>query len=94
MPELFLSELQTTKWKIDFNFYTQSFYGGTGFAKSSIVIGLNQIPIGGTCTISPLKGITEITVFTIECHNFSDPDGYISKFEYYCKNAFLDCPSL
>jgi hypothetical protein len=85
MPELFLSEPNVKKWKIDFNLFTTSFYGGTGFGKSSIIVSLNEIPILGTCTVNPLSGLAETTIFTIKCYNFTDPDGFISKFEYYCK---------
>ena len=88
MPELFLSEPNVKKWKIDFNLFTTSFYGGTGFAKSSIVVGLNEIPIGGTCAVYPLNGIAETTFFTVKCYNFTDYDGFISKYEYYCKIYF------
>ena len=88
MPELFLQYPEVTKWKIDFNYYTTSFLGGTGLAQSSIIIGLNQVPNGGTCSIDPQVGITENTIFTINCFNFTDVDGYITKFEYYCKILF------
>ena len=88
MPELFRSLPEIKKWKIDFNLFTTSFNGGTGFAKSSIILGLNQIPSGGTCSISPLTGISEITFFSIECNNFTDSDGYITKYEFYCMYYF------
>jgi hypothetical protein len=89
MPELFLSEPKVKKWKIEFNVFT-SVYGETGFGKSSIILGLNERPKGGTCSISPLTGIADSTLFTIECVNFTDVDGYITKFEYFCKylNAY------
>jgi hypothetical protein len=45
MPELFSSNVM--KWKIDFNLFTTSYYVGTGFGKSSIIIGINQLPTGG-----------------------------------------------
>jgi hypothetical protein len=85
MPELFSSEPKVKKWKIEFNLFTASFYGGTRFGKSSIILGLNERPKGGTCSISPLTGIAYSTLFTIECANFIDVDGYITKFEYFCK---------
>jgi hypothetical protein len=85
MPELFLSDPSVKKWKIDFNLLTTSFYGGTGFGKSSIIIGINQLPTGGTCSINPLNGTSFSTIFTITCLNFSDPDGYIQKYEYLSK---------
>ncbi len=73
------------KWKIEFNLFTSSFYGGTGFGKSSIILAINERPFGGNCSISPLEGIADNTVFTIECVNFVDVDGYIVKYEYFCK---------
>ena len=87
MPELFFSEPSVTKWKIDFNLFTTSFNGGTGLGKSSIIIGINQLPAGGSCSINPLSGATLSTVFTIKCLNFSDPDGYIQKYEYLSKQV-------
>ena len=88
MPELFRSLPGIKRWKIDFNLFTTSFLGGTGFARSSIIVAINQIPMGGTCSASPFNGISESTFFTIECKNFTDSDGYITKYEFYCKNPF------
>jgi hypothetical protein len=87
MPELFLSEPSVKKWKIDFNLFTTSFYGGTGFGKSSIIIGINQLPTGGSCSINPLNGTSLLTIFTITCLNFNDPDGFIQKYEYLSKEV-------
>jgi hypothetical protein len=85
MPELFSSEPNVMKWKIDFNIFTASFYGGTGFGKSSIIIGLNKLPTSGTCSVNPLNGTSLSTIFTIECLNFTDSDGYIQKYQYLSK---------
>ena len=85
LPQLFSSEPSIQKWKIEFNLFTTSFYGGTGFGKSSIIIGMNQLPTGGSCSVNPLDGISLFTIFTIKCVNFSDPDGYIQKYEYFSK---------
>jgi hypothetical protein len=86
LPNLFQSEPDIKKWKIDFNVLTTSYYGGTGFGKSSIIIGINELPTNGTCSISPLSGMTGNTSFTIQCTQWYDPDGYIAKYEYYCKD--------
>jgi hypothetical protein len=85
MPELFQSMPQIKKWKIDFNLFASSFDWGTVFAKSSIMVALNQVPHGGACSVIPLNGTSDSTFFTIECKNFTDSDGYISKYEFYCK---------
>ncbi len=87
VPEFFSSEPNVMKWKIDFNIFTTSFYGGTGFGKSSIVIGINQLPTGGSCSVYPLNGTSLSTIFTIECLNFTDSDGYIQKYEYLSKKV-------
>ncbi len=71
------------RFKIDFNVFTSSYQTGTLFGISSIIVEINSLPTGGTCTISPIDGITEVTVFTIRCSNWTD-DGFISKYEYYC----------
>jgi hypothetical protein len=85
LPEFFSSQPDVKRWKIEFNLFTTSFYGGTGFGKSSIIIGLNQLPFGGRCNITPLIGFSLFTTFTIECLNFTDFDGFIQKYEYYSK---------
>jgi hypothetical protein len=85
LPELFSTEPDVKRWKIEFNLLATSFYGGTGFGKSSIIIELNQLPLGGTCSIIPLTGFSLFTTFTIECLNFTDTDGLIQKYEYYSK---------
>ena len=88
LPELFFSEPDVMRWKVDFNIFTTSFYGGIGFGKSSVIIGLNQLPFGGTCNITPLTGFSLFTTFTIDCLNFTDLDGFIEKYEYYSKYSF------
>ena len=75
------------QWKTQGNIFTTSFYGGTGFGKSSIVIGINQLPTGGSCSVYPLNGTSLSTIFTIECLNFTDSDGYIQKYQYLSKKV-------
>jgi hypothetical protein len=86
MPELFRSMPHIKNWKIDFNLFASSFDWGTVFAKSSIIVALNQVPRGGECSVIPLNGTSESTLFTIECKNFTDSDGFISKYEFYCNH--------
>ena len=83
LPEFFLASPEIKKWKIDFNVLTSSYFGGTAFGVSSITVGINQLPSGGFCTISPVSGISGNTSFSIYCPNWVDPDGYISRYEYY-----------
>jgi REJ domain len=83
LQELFLSEPTVKKWKIDFTVYTSSFYGGTATGRSSIIVGINELPINGSCTISPTTGIAASTIFTITCTKWVDPDGNIVRYEYW-----------
>ena len=70
LPELFFSEPDVMRWKVDFNIFTTSFYGGIGFGKSSVIIGLNQLPFGGTCNITPLTGFSLFKTFMLKfCRN-------------------------
>ena len=84
MPELFYSEPYVKKWKIDFNVITTSSYSGKSFGRSSLIIGIKQLPTNGSCSVVPLAGFSLFTIFSIECLNFTDPDGYIKKYEYFC----------
>ena len=83
MPELFQANPNIKRWKIDFTVLTNTFYDGTGFGTSSIVIGVNELPTGGYCEINPQSGITGNTTFFINCPNWFDPDGFITKLKYY-----------
>ncbi len=88
LPEFFLQKPEIKKWRVDFEAYTSSFYGGTAIGVSSIILGINQLPYDGTCEISPESGVTGNTTFSISCFNWTDSDGFISRIEYYC-NAYI-----
>lgn len=85
MPEFFQSSSSVKQWKVDYNVLTSSFYGGTAFGYSSIILGINQLPANGFCSISPTSGITGNTTFFIKCTDWVDPDGFIARIEYYSK---------
>ena len=79
------SEPDIMKWKIDFTVLTSSIYGGTALGQSSIVVGINQLPVNGTCIVNPTIGKAAGTYFVINCTNWVDPDGVIARYEYFGK---------
>jgi hypothetical protein len=83
-PALFFASHNIARWKIDFEVLTSSFYGGTAFGYSSIVVGINQLPKVDSCSIEPQNGTTN-TIFQISCNNMIDSDGFVAKVEYYSK---------
>ena len=85
LSEFFKTYPNILKWKIEFNVLTTSFLGGTGFGLSSIVVGINQLPTNGFCSIYPQSGFSDNTIFSIRCSNWTDPDGFITRIEYYGK---------
>jgi hypothetical protein len=50
---------------------------------SEIILIKNQIPINGSCSVSPNNGSALQTNFTITCLNWFDPDGSISNYQFY-----------
>ena len=49
---------------------------------------INKLPQNGLCLVSPLNGMALETYFTVTCLNWTDPDGFISAYEVFCKLPF------
>ena len=81
LPALFTTYKNVTKYKVQLQISIDKNITGL----SSMVVALNQLPTGGFCTLDLLAGVALHTYFTITCKNWYDPDGKITRYEYYCK---------
>lgn len=61
---------------------------GLNTSEKTFDIQMNQEPKNGTCSIDPPNG-TIITVFTIDCSNWYDPDGIKDYTIYGLFSSFL-----
>ena len=48
---------------------------------------LNTAPTGGSCTVSPLTGVSTVTLFTVSCTGWNDVDGILT-YQFFSKNFF------
>jgi len=48
---------------------------------------LNTAPTGGTCSISPLSGVSTQTLFTVSCADCRDVDGILT-YQFFSKFLF------
>lgn len=48
---------------------------------------LNTAPEGGSCTVSPLTGVSMQTLFTISCTDWNDVDGVLT-YQFFSKKLF------
>jgi hypothetical protein len=74
--QLFLANSQVEYWRFE---VVYSFESET--SSSSINFIINQPPINGSCSISPLNGTTS-TLFTISCSNWFDQNR-IKDYSFY-----------
>ncbi len=74
--QLFIENSAIEYWRFE---VVYSFESET--SSSSINFILNQPPINGSCSISPLNGTTS-TLFTISCSNWFDHNG-IKDYSFY-----------
>ena len=72
-----------TKWKAEFTLTAISKQNGISKGASSIILQLNQLPYGGTCTVTPDEGSSAQTMFTFHCPNWQDDDGNIVKYVFF-----------
>lgn len=83
MPSLFEKYKDTFNWKIELSLESITDQSGTSTGYSSLILYKNQIPTNGTCSINPTSGYAMDTLFNISCWNWTDPDGFIVKYEYF-----------
>ena len=83
----FFKYLQTagaTFFKVTF-FMNQQIAGTVINGTSSQIYKINQPPSGGSCSIDLPSGTALLTYYTITCTGWTDSDGLIQSYEYYCK---------
>ena len=56
---------------------------GIANGASSIILQLNKLPYGGTCTVTPDEGASSQTMFTFNCPDWEDDDGTIIKYVFF-----------
>ena len=66
--------------RVDFNLLLDS-----NNVSTSIVLTANQKPANGICSANSTQGIALSTNFNISCSNWIDPDGNITKYEFFGK---------
>jgi hypothetical protein len=62
--------------------------GGIATGSSSIVLFVNKLPTGGSCTVNQTAGIALSTYFAVSCSGWTSPGGSISTYELngtFCK---------
>lgn len=72
-------------WRIYFDTTVYDSNANTVVGSTFINFQVNQKPFNGTCTIDSLNGFAFYTLFKIECLNWLDKDGYITRYEYFGK---------
>lgn len=80
LPKLFQNYSNALFWKIDFS-VDNSFSTG----QASLILKRNLLPINGTCSCDKKNGTSLSTWFNLNCQKWVDPDGLITKYEFYCK---------
>lgn len=80
---VFLDNPNIFLWKFEFTLTATTPINGIATGVSSMIVLVNQLPYGGTCTVSPLTGIALNTTFTVTCSNWQDKDGVIANYAFY-----------
>lgn len=50
---------------------------------SNMIFKVNRKPINGSCTVDSITGLAVTTSFKLNCSNWKDIDGSITKYEFY-----------
>ena len=79
LGQIFEENNETSVWKFELILTTSDNLSSS----FSLAIQVNQLPMGGSCFINPLSGMTLDTIFTIQCLNWRDLDGTIVKYNFY-----------
>lgn len=70
--------------KIELNVQVSSL-GYTKNTTSTILFKVNQKPQGGMCGVDIGYGYAFKSIYNIKCIGWTDSDGKINHYEYYCK---------
>lgn len=82
-PAMFLNNPTILQWKIEFTLTAITPTNGIATGLSSMIILVNQLPYGGSCSVSPTTGITFNTTFIFSCTNWDDHDGEVASYSFY-----------
>ncbi|RNA05799.1 polycystic kidney disease 1-like 2 [Brachionus plicatilis] len=72
-------------WRINFDITIFNEYNQTVTGSTVINLRVNHKPFNGKCQIDCRNGTAYYTVFKIECLDWLDSDGYITRYEYFVK---------
>ena len=79
LGDMFKNNREQVIWMIELNVYITS---RNISGSSSIILYVNFPPMSGTCNMNPLIGTTS-TIFTINCFNWIDSDGFLVSYAFY-----------
>ena len=65
-------------WRVDLSINNQFTTGN-----ATLILKKNLLPTDGDCFVDKTNGASLLTWFTIKCTNWTDPDGFISTYEYF-----------
>lgn len=82
-PAMFSNNPTILQWKIEFTLTAITPTNGIATGLSSMIILVNQLPYGGSCSVSPTTGITFNTTFIFSCTNWDDHDGEVASYSFY-----------
>ena len=82
---LFQNHSTVLFWKVEFKATVNQALNGL----SLLTLKINQLPKDGTCYVDKLNGTSMLTNFLVKCIFWSDPDGFVDKYEFYGKMLFF-----
>lgn len=74
------------QWKIDLGLWIDD--DTATLSETTVLLEMNTVPSGGSCTINPSVGYALKTFFLINCINWRDPDG-IKTYEFFGILSFI-----
>ena len=86
LSQLFQNYSNAIFWKIDLTL-NNGMSSSNGMA--TLVLKKNLLPLNGLCYVDSYSGISLSTYFNIKCTSWTDLDGLISKYEYFCMIFFI-----
>lgn len=72
-------------WRVYFDITVYNEFNQSVTGSTFMNFKVNKKPFNGSCHIDSLNGTAYYTVFQIECTDWLDSDGYITKYEYFGK---------
>ena len=84
MPDLFSSNPSISFWQVQLSISADNMTG-----VSSMIYKTNSLPTNGSCSVSPSSGLALSTYFVISCAGWIDPDGSVTRYDYYGKKQYF-----